>query len=165
MTFRDPSDDFRRRLTKPRQRRTLAGLPADIDGSEQPVPVIGPSLQRGSRLRIRAIHKGANHDVDSRASLLSMALGAALTARLVLPAFGSGSSARGGTRRAARAIFPGWAWRRPDRNEPGPGDPLPKAVDGRLQTFRLIALPCRPRQRSARRSARRSAKLARRNLL
>jgi hypothetical protein len=128
MTFPDPSDDFRRRLTKPRQRRTLAGLPSDIDSSEQPVPAIGPSLQRGPRLRIRALHRGANDGVESRASLVSMASGAALTVRLVLPAFGSGSSGRGGTRRAA--IFPGWAWRRPDQNEPGPGDPWPKAVDG-----------------------------------
>lgn len=105
MTFPDPSDDFRRRLTKPRQRRTLAGLPSDIDSSEQPVPAIGPSLQRGPRLRIRALHRGANDGVDSRASLLSTASGAALTVRLILPAFGSGSSVRGGnTQGCARHI-------------------------------------------------------------
>ena len=146
MTLPDLSDDFRRRLTKPRQRRTLAGLPSDIDGSEQSVPAIGPSLQREPHLQIRALHRGANDGFGSRASLLSMASGATLTVRLVLPAFGSGSSGRGGNTQGCARHIPRLGLGRPDQNEPGPSDPLPKALVARLQTFRLIALPCRPRQ-------------------
>lgn len=140
MTFPDPSDDFRRRLTKPRQRRTLAGLPSDIDGSEQPVPAIGPSLQGGPRLRIRALHRGANHGVDSRASLLSDGVGRSPDRAPGPPGVRKRQfGARGNTQGCARHIPRlGLATAGPER--PGPGDPLPKAVVGRLQTFRLIAL-------------------------